>query len=70
MSQLAAAHPRLFSTLATLVSALHDSQRLNIPEFSLAPFTLLGVALSIFLGFRNNAAHVRWWEARKQWGKW
>ena len=30
--------------------------------------TVLGVALSLFLGFRNNAAYDRWWEARKLWG--
>jgi putative membrane protein len=35
----------------------------------LQPFTLLGVALSIFLGFRNSAAYDRWWEARKLWGQ-
>lgn len=33
-----------------------------------APFTLLGVALSIFLGFRNNACYERWWEARRNLG--
>lgn len=32
------------------------------------PFTLLGLGLSIFLGFRNNACYDRWWEGRKQWG--
>ena len=32
------------------------------------PFTLIGFALSIFLGFRNNAAYDRWWEGRKLWG--
>ncbi|WP_019531467.1 bestrophin family protein [Dasania marina] len=39
------------------------------PQQTLAPFGLLGVALSLFLGFRNNAAYDRWWEARKQWGQ-
>ncbi|SFG21899.1 bestrophin family protein [Neptunomonas qingdaonensis] len=39
------------------------------PSFTLAPFALLGVALSLFLGFRNNACYDRWWEARKQWGQ-
>jgi putative membrane protein len=34
-----------------------------------APFTLFGLALSIFLGFRNNACYERWWEGRKQWGQ-
>ncbi|MER2268193.1 bestrophin family protein [Methylobacterium oxalidis] len=33
-----------------------------------APFTLVGLTLSIFLSFRNNACYERWWEARKQWG--
>jgi putative membrane protein len=32
------------------------------------PFTLIGLALAIFLGFRNNAAYERYWEARKLWG--
>lgn len=33
-----------------------------------APFTLFGVALAIFLGFRNNASYDRFWEGRKLWG--
>ncbi|WP_047249897.1 bestrophin family protein [Chromobacterium subtsugae] len=32
------------------------------------PFTLVGVALTIFLAFRNNASYDRYWEARKLWG--
>ena len=32
-----------------------------------APFTLLGIALSIFLGFRNSACYDRWWEAGGTW---
>jgi putative membrane protein len=35
---------------------------------NVAPFTLLGIALSIFLGFRNNVSYDRWWEARRQLG--
>ncbi|WP_044560528.1 bestrophin family protein [Azospirillum sp. B4] len=38
------------------------------PAFNGAPFALLGIALSVFLGFRNNACYDRWWEARKDWG--
>jgi len=36
---------------------------------TLPAFTLLGLALSIFLGFRNNVSYQRWWEARQQWGQ-
>ncbi len=31
-------------------------------------FTIFGVVISIFLGFRNNACYERWWEGRKLWG--
>jgi putative membrane protein len=38
------------------------------PDVGGLAFTVFGVALSLFLGFRNNAAYERWWEARKLWG--
>jgi putative membrane protein len=38
------------------------------PGLNMLPFSLLGVALAIFLGFRNNASYERFWEARKAWG--
>ena len=41
----------------------HASSALSIP-----PFTLMGIALAIFLGFRNSVSYDRYWEARKQWG--
>jgi ion channel-forming bestrophin family protein len=37
--------------------------------FSPVPFTILGLALSIFLGFQNSAAYDRYWEGRKLWGE-
>ena len=33
------------------------------------PFLLIGLALAIFLGFRNSAAYERYWEGRKLWGE-
>lgn len=35
----------------------------------IGPFTLIGLALSIFLSFRNSACYDRWWEGRKAWGQ-
>ncbi|MBB5638667.1 putative membrane protein [Pedobacter cryoconitis] len=32
------------------------------------PFTLFGIALAIFFGFRNNVSYDRFWEGRKIWG--
>jgi putative membrane protein len=51
------------------VDALYD--RFDLTDhfsLSLAPFSLIGLALSIFLGFRNNACYDRYWEGRKHWG--
>lgn len=54
--------------LATLVTLNHgDLFRLKI-TLTAIPFMLLGLPLAIFLGFRNNAAYDRYWEARKHWG--
>lgn len=33
-----------------------------------AIFTLFGIALAIFLGFRNSVSYDRFWEGRKLWG--
>ncbi|MCQ9154884.1 bestrophin family protein [Acidomonas methanolica] len=32
------------------------------------PISLMGSALALFLGVRNNAAYARWWEGRTLWG--
>lgn len=54
--------------LAVVVTMLHDELlRLQI-TLTFVPFTLIGVALAIFLGFRNSASYDRYWEARKLWG--
>jgi putative membrane protein len=58
--------------LVAVVSAMWTWAAHRLPyQFrgsNVAPFTLLGIALSIFLGFRNNACYDRWWEARHQLG--
>ena len=52
-------------SMAVLLVDLH---LINLPHISMAAMGIFGVALSLFLGFRNNAAYDRWWEARKLWG--
>ena len=37
-------------------------------HLTLVPFTLIGVPLGIFLGFRNNTSYDRFWEGRRLWG--
>jgi len=66
--------PRIFpqillvAAFSCAVAALWHHYPAPFRTFSVAPFTLLGIALSIFLGFRNNACYDRWWEARRQLG--
>ncbi|PZR00282.1 MAG: hypothetical protein DI533_06775 [Cereibacter sphaeroides] len=45
-----------------------DRMVLPMAHINATPFAVFGVALSLFLGFRNNAAYDRWWEARRLWG--
>ena len=59
----------LITLLSVLISALQHSTPSSFSSYSAAPFTLLGIALSLFLGFRNNASYQRWWEARGLWGQ-
>lgn len=54
--------------LSCLVVWLGRVHAIDLGLPSAAPFSVLGLALSIFLGFRNNACYDRWWEARKHWG--
>ena len=35
---------------------------------TLPAFTLMGLTLAIFLGFRNSVSYERFWEGRKLWG--
>lgn len=58
----------LVAGLSALVVWGHKARPLLVPTFDGAPFALIGIALSIFLGFRNNACYDRWWEARRVWG--
>ena len=55
--------------LSCAVLALHHLVPGPFTGLTAAPFALMGLALSIFLGFRNNASFDRWWEARIQWGQ-
>ena len=40
------------------------------PEYDIPVFvpSIIGTALAFFIGFNNNQAYDRWWEARKIWG--
>lgn len=62
-------HILCVAVFAAIVTALSRYHYYEVTSLSVMPITLLGIVLSILLGFRNNAAYDRWWEARKQWGQ-
>ncbi len=55
--------------LSVVVTVLHERYGLLDVNLTTTPFALVGLALSIFLGFRNNTSYDRFWEGRKLWGR-
>ena len=60
----------LVNTLsAILVTVVHGNFFALKITLTTIPFTLMGLPLAIFLGFRNSTAYDRYWEGRKLWGE-
>ncbi len=55
--------------LSVAVVLCHQMWPKILPSYAGAPFALLGIAISVFLNFRNSACYDRWWEARRHWGE-
>ena len=65
--------PHIWRSLLVLVlvasaMVVVDRRLAVLPHLEGTAVTVFGIGLSLFLGFRNNAAYDRWWEARKLWG--
>lgn len=60
--------PRVLLVTALSVAATWSYHRYPWLNLKITPFTLVGVPLGIFLGFRNNSSYDRFWEGRKLWG--
>lgn len=63
----------LFNLLTCIITYLvyyflHNARYIH--EFDIPGLvpSILGTALAFFIGFKNNQAYDRWWEARKIWG--
>jgi ion channel-forming bestrophin family protein len=57
------------AVLAEGVVLLKEHSGLFHDALSVQPFSIMGIALGIFLGFRNNTCYDRWWEGRILWGQ-
>ena len=58
----------LCTSLATVATVAHGYLFHWHVTLTPVPFSLIGLALAIFLGFRNSAAFDRYWEGRRLWG--
>jgi putative membrane protein len=69
-SSLEETWPRIMTATLIALAVASVEYYYDIEEYTLTttPFTLIGVAIGIFLGFRNNASYDRFWEGRKLWG--
>lgn len=61
-------HEVLFTlAFASIMCWLYQTLHVDV-SLPFLPLSILGTALAITMGFRNNAAYARWWEARTHWG--
>lgn len=58
--------PQLIATtaFAVVITLLHGAILSWKVSLNFVPFSLIGITLAIFLGFRNSTAYARYWEAR------
>jgi len=54
--------------VAIITTILHIKYDMLEHNLTTLPFTLVGLPLGIFLGFRNTSSYDRFWEGRRLWG--
>jgi putative membrane protein len=59
----------LATGFAVLVTVLHGQVFEWKVPLNFVPFSLIGLTLAIFLGFRNSTSYARYWEGRTLWGQ-
>ncbi len=57
----------IWGTAVVWVHHYFDHQGTNI-AIPFLPLSTIGIAVAFYLGFKNNSAYDRFWEARKIWG--
>ena len=58
----------LFFVIISIVVAFYYFFDLNWIKIPWTPLALIGTAVAFVIGFQNNSAYGRIWEARKIWG--
>ena len=58
----------IFTVYAVLITFLYEIVGLTFLALPFVPISLIGTAVAFYVGFKNNSAYERLWEARKIWG--
>ena len=58
----------VFLTYASIITYLYEILDFTFLDVPWTPVALIGTAVAFMVGFQNNAAYDRIWEARKIWG--
>ncbi|MFT4601116.1 MAG: putative membrane protein [Arenicella sp.] len=58
----------IFTLYASGIVALYQWHQYEWLKIPWVPLTLVGIAVAFYIGFKNNSAYDRTWEARKIWG--
>ncbi|WMX16736.1 bestrophin family ion channel [Aureispira sp. CCB-E] len=58
----------IFAIWSTIVVLLYSTLEIKWIGIPWLPIALVGTAIAFYLGFKNNSAYDRLWEARKIWG--
>ena len=51
----------------TLIAVLYKYKIITF-QLPWLPISIIGTAVAFYVGFKNNSAYARMWEARKIWG--
>ncbi len=54
---------------SSLVVYLYEIQGMHFLAVPVLPVTTIGIAVSLYLGFKSSSSYNRWWEARAIWGE-
>ena len=53
---------------ATIVTCAYEYFHADWLQIPWTPISVIGTAVAFYIGFKNNSAYDRMWEARKIWG--
>lgn len=67
MMRFSGGHIMWISAWAILATAIHEFVW-TWPNIPWLPISVVGTAVAFYIGFKNNSAYDRLWEARKIWG--